>query len=55
MAALIKKLWDVAWDQWEHRNVVLQEDLDEELQGEDSTINMELTREFKIGSFNLPH
>ncbi len=23
MVALIKKLWDIAWDMWEHRNGVL--------------------------------
>ncbi len=47
--ALIMNSWDVAWDQWEHRNTVLYKEFYEELRGEELTLNIELTWEFKIG------
>ncbi len=51
--ALIKKLWEVSWDQWEHRNVVLHEEEDEEYQEKELTLNMEMERECRIGTSNL--
>ncbi len=54
-AALIKKMWDGAWEQWEHRNMVLHDELDKELWGKDLTLNIKLMWEFKIGPMDLPH
>ena len=51
LAALIKKLWQVAWDLWEHRNGILQ-------QAKDGMIAQQLqssiTEEYEQGFQGLP-
>ncbi len=42
------------WDQWKHRNMVLHNELDEEPQEGELTLNMELTREHRIRPLDLP-
>jgi hypothetical protein len=52
--ALIKKLWDVAWDQWEHRNAVLhrQETDRQSLLLRDT--DREIRRQYDMGRSTLP-
>ncbi len=54
MTALIKKLLDVVWDQWDHHKAVLHEGQVEEVATESSFINAKIQQEFKLGPSNLP-
>ncbi len=53
-AGLIKKVLEVVWDQWNHRNAVMQKELDKEQREEGQTLNMEIAWEFRIGPSDLP-
>ncbi len=47
--ALIQKLWDIVWDQWEHWNVVFHDGKVQEDGAHLSFINAEIPWELKIG------
>ena len=49
--ALIRKLWQVSWDQWEHRNVFQHGDTDRTANRQ---VNEQIAREFRLGPRNLP-
>jgi hypothetical protein len=52
LTALIQKLWDVAWDMWDHRNRVLHQEhsvaRDLQIQDEFATGSVGLAREAKL-------
>ena len=50
ITALIKKLWDVAWDMWQHRNDALHKEQNNlKLLGHDTT-KIEISDEYKKGA-----
>ena len=54
VVALIKKLWDVSWDQWENRNEALDNTpIGADLSGT-VTLNQYIIAEFQLGSGGLP-
>ena len=46
LAAVIRKLWDVAWDLWEHRNGILH---DVNTNVAEQQLNSEVTAEYNMG------
>ncbi len=54
MAALIKKLLEIAWYQLEHCNALLQVGQVAEVATESLFINTKINRELEIGPSNLP-
>lgn len=48
--ALIQKLWDVAWDQWQHRNGILHDKDSEVLQ---AVTNRQIKEQIELGSTTL--
>lgn len=54
ISALIRKLWDVAWDQWDHRNHVLHETENVVTHDERETTALQIRREFLTGKGLLP-
>ena len=46
LVAIIKKLWDVAWDLWEHRNGILH---DSDTNVAEQQLNFEVTVEYNMG------
>ena len=55
MIALIKKLWDVAWDLWEQRNVFQHDKSYQETLHQQSGLDDEICIQFWHGTSNLPH
>jgi hypothetical protein len=54
VTALIHKLWDVAWDQWEHRNAILHKGTYKVQRA--NMVNDEIRVEWELGPTNLlPH
>jgi hypothetical protein len=51
LTALIQKLWDIAWDTWDHRNRVLHDT--ELLVARDLEIQ-QITEQFQLGKAGLP-
>ena len=51
MIACIKKLWEVAWDLWDHRNRVVHDQRDGVL---DLKLRQEILLEFESGAAGLP-
>ena len=51
LTALIQKLWDIAWDMWDHRNRVLH---DTELSVARDLEIQQITDQFQLGSAGLP-
>jgi len=49
MAELIKKLWNVTWDMWAHRNGILQNSAQAQLMILESDINQTITNIYAIG------
>ncbi len=54
MAALIRKLLDIAWDQWDCCNEMLHVGQAEEVASAYLLINAEIQRELELGPSNLP-
>ena len=53
-SALIQKVFDVAWDQWEHRNGILHE-VDNKFDQETTIrVDAEIKRQFRVGTGSLP-
>jgi hypothetical protein len=50
--ALIRKLWQVAWDSWEHRNGFLHEKDNNLI---DSQVNQGIQNQFNMGNQELDH
>ena len=54
ISALIRKLWEVAWDQWEHRNGILHGNENFVTLDEVESIELQVRREFDTGRGPLP-
>jgi hypothetical protein len=54
MVAVIKKLWDVAWDLWEHRNGFLHDAEYQETLYNMANVNAEIRFQFERGCEKLP-
>jgi hypothetical protein len=55
VVSLIKKLWDIAWDLWEHRNGILHEDTNLVSDAELRTIDRNIRNSFlHLRSISLP-
>ncbi len=54
MIAPIKKVWDLAWDQWEHCNAILHEEQEAEDLHELAFIQAEIKWELKTGTGDIP-
>jgi hypothetical protein len=52
---IIKKLWKVAWDQWEHRNVILHEQDNLVRDLEDEALNRKLSSTYQECRYLLPN
>ena len=53
-SALIQKVFEVAWDQWEHRNGILH-DVDNKFdKATELRVNREIQNQFRIGKASLP-
>ena len=53
-SALIQKVFEVAWDQWEHRNGILH-DVDNKFdKATELRVNREIRNQFRIGKASLP-
>jgi hypothetical protein len=52
LTALIQKLWDIAWDTWDHRNRVLH---DTELSVARDIEIQQITEQFHLGRSGLPN
>jgi hypothetical protein len=52
LTALIQKLWDIAWDTWDHRNRVLH---DTELSVARDLEIQQITEQFQLGRADLPN
>ena len=52
-SALIRKLWEVSWDQWDHRNEILKNSDDAERLHGMEEIDAEIRREMARGPGNL--
>ena len=52
-SALIRKLWEVSWDQWDHRNGILKNSADPERLDGMEEIDEEIRRELARGPGNL--
>ena len=48
--ALIQKMWDTAWDQWDHQNGYVHK---KELTAQDKELNSEIMEELRVGSAGL--
>jgi len=53
-AKLIKKLWDIAWDMWEHRNEALHHSPENRQNILESAINNKITQFYALGCNILP-
>ena len=51
LSAIIKKLWNIAWDLWEHRNGIVH---DKQAGMTAAKLQQEVRNEFQKGSANLP-
>jgi len=54
MSELIRKLWDIAWDMWEHRNEVLHHDPENRMSILESVVNDKIWHFYAIGTASLP-
>jgi len=52
---LIKKLWDIAWDMWEHWNEALHHDPENQMSILESVVNDKIQHFYAIGTVSLPH
>ena len=50
LRALIQKMWDTAWDQWDHQNGYVHK---KELTAQDKELNAEIMEELRVGSAGL--
>jgi len=53
-AKLIKKIWDIAWDMWEHQNEALHHSLENRQNILESVINNKITQFYALGRNILP-
>jgi len=54
MSALIQKLWDIAWDMWDHHNKELHLGGQEQQQILHSAVNAQIEAAYKGGAQQLP-